>query len=393
MINSSARSPHESPKPRDPMIARVSPASLVERAPSSIAAASLDRARPRDHLVERGLAYLAAAHDGRGIQSDLSTDASFRERFALAGLRAVVRQRTGVDLGFDPGTETFSSMVAARLLCRRLPDHPLPRALASTFATCHFERRFRFFHGPGLFAADTDCTGVALTALAGTGLLTRGALEEGVVQILGAVPSREILARQPELEAGVPMVYWDDGREPGVAPRGFKQDPCVAANALYALAIAEAKGCRTEGLRRVIDATTAYLDDLLDSGAWRARTRYYPTPDALLCFVGEACAASPALRLALGRSLRRAVSERIAEAGDDDDAAIHLGMRLLAAATIGLDDPLSARKLSRGQDDRGVFAAGPFFSLGRLPGIYFGSEALTTAVVVAALLARGAAVR
>lgn len=338
---------------------------------------------PARDAVDRGLAALAAAVDPRlGIQSSLAFRGDFADAFPLAELRARSIARHRIDPGFDAGPETFSAMVAARLLARAGVRGALLSALCRSFADRHLERRFRFFHGGLGFAADADCTGVALAALHDARALRREHLFAGARELLACVPERHAERDDAALVDHVPLVYWDDDREPGVARRGLKQDPVVAANALYALLAAEEAGLADPRLPRFVAATLGYLRDALSSGV--ERTRYYPSRDALLCFVGELQARFPALQPELALSLRTAVRVRLADR-EAPETPIDLAMRLLAAAAARLDPaPLRERLLAAQRDD-GTWPAGPFFTLGRIPGLAFGSAALTTAFAVAAL--------
>lgn len=273
-------------------------------------------------------------------------------------------------------------MVAARTLGRAGLGARLTDVLCESFADCHWQRRYRFFHGVTPFAADSDCTGVALAALFQAGKIGKRELFQGATQLCAAVPNE--VAPESRLRRDVVLVYWDDDREPGVARRGFKQDPVVAANATYALLLALEAGFAHPRVKRVVAANLAYVRESLVTE--RARTRYYPSRDALLFFAGELCRRYPLGRAALAVALRRAVLAQVTVA---PCAPIDLAMRASALSAVGLDATPLTRRLLELQDASGAWPAGPFFTLGRLAGLSFGSTALTTALALGALAPMG----
>lgn len=301
--------------------------------------------------------------------------------FPLTELRANVRARHQLDLGFDAGPEAFSAMVAARTLARRGRGAAHARALCRTFADNHWKLRFRFFHGGKGFAADTDCTSVALAALFESHLLERAQLLAGARQLIDAGA-----AAGGPLRPDVALVYWDDGREPDVAPRGLKQDPAVATNVLYAVLLAMEAGLSDPRLEHFLAANLAYVRDALDD-PMQVRTRYYPSRDTMLWFAAELCVRFKTARAALGRALREAVLARVRVAGTSGDC-LELAMRLGAATALGISTPSLDVALAAHQRVTGEFAPGAFFTLGRVPGLCFGGEALTTAIATASLEAR-----
>ena len=334
---------------------------------------------PAARAARAGLRFLVAAADApQGLQSQISDAPGFDRPLSGAALRREVLERHGLDIGFDAGPENFTSMLALRLLAHRGAPPPLQRRLAATFETRHWQRRYRFFATAGGFAADTDCSGVALAALWAAGRLAPGDLLAGALQIAAAAAP----ATLPR--PGVPMVYWDDSREPGVDRRGHKLDACAAANAVLPLLLALRLPGLAEARRRTLQAAAdATLDWLAQALADPAGSRYYPSPDTLLCLVGELIAHAAAARLRLGVPLRRAVQARLAAPGTPLERA----QRLLAAQACGLDgEPLAAALVAAQQADGG-WPASRLFTLGRLPQFGFGSRALTTVFATAALAA------
>jgi hypothetical protein len=331
---------------------------------------------PFDIAVDHGLTWLerrASATPSVAWFADVPD-----QRFALSALRTSVRARHGLDLGFDAGPELFSAMVAARTLACVRRGRSCAGMLGRTFAAHHWQRRFRFFAEQNGFAADTDCTGVALAALFDAGLLERHELHAGARQLLDAAAPGD-----GDLEPGVVLVYWEDGLEPHVAPRGRKQDPAVATNALYAVLLAAQQGLDDRRIEGFIAANLAYVRRALTQ-PHELRTRYYPSRDALLWFVAELCGRFSTARAALGRPLRDAMLARL-DREDTRGDNLELAMRLGAAITLGIRLPRLAEALAARQLASGVLASGAFFTLGRVPGLCFGSDMLTTALAVTSL--------
>lgn len=331
-----------------------------------------------DGEVDRGLSWLARHTDRDAMTATVWFAPDPSRRFPLAALRAIVRARHQLDLGFDAGPEAFSAMVAARTLARRGWGAVHARALCRTFAENHWNLRFRFFHGGNGFAADTDCTSVALAALFESRQLGAAQLLEGARQLIDSGA-----AAGGPLRPDVVLVYWDDGREPDVGPRGLKQDPAVATNVLYAVLLAVEAGLSDPRLEHFLGANLAYVRDAL-ADPMQVRTRYYPSRDTMLWFAAELCARFKVARAALGRALREAVLARLRAAGTSGDC-LELAMRLGAATAMGISTPSLDVALAAHQRVTGEFGAGAFFTLGRLPGLCFGGEGLTTAIASASL--------
>lgn len=323
-------------------------------------------------------------------------DAGFTSTLPLEALRPYIRSHAGVDIGFDVGTETFSSMLIMQLLgsgheSKGSWSGQLIRKLAPLIRARSWNGRYRFFFDDNGFASDTDCTGVAASALYETGHLTRDELLQSGAQLLAAaapfdVPADKNLdgeSQKPNgaLHRGVVMVYWEDGVEPGVKLRGRKHDAATCANALYALELAGREGL--VDLHGVIAATRQYVFEHLQSGAYHEGTRYYPSPDVFLYFVSRLCARFGEYREIFGPSLRAALAERNATSpnpGSPDDSmmSLNLAMRVLCAENLGDMDASDQKAwLASQQELDGSWKACPFYSLGRLP-VFFGSSTLTT---------------
>ncbi len=322
----------------------------------------------------------------RGITTDCSFDPTFTDALTLPGLRDAVRSRFAVDTGFDATAELFSSMISVRLLAR-VGDADVTRlrdAAAGRSAARHWHRRYRMFDAQGGFAADTDGTGVALAGLFEAGKLDREALLQGGAELL-----RSAAKQGDGLVPGVVMVYWDDGEEPQVGPRGKKQDPAAACNALHALKLAVREGL--DDPDGVIEATTRFIEAHLVSGGYASGTRYYPSADAFLYFAAELCDRFVDCRERLGSALAAAIHHRDGLPAcpghpGDPHAALNTALRLIAARRLGLvhERRSQVAQLMRAQTASGAWRAGTFFSLGKLP-VYFGSTELTTVFALAAL--------
>lgn len=356
------------------------------------------------HLAQAarwGRDYLAQAAEPRGIQSVIGLDAAFERTIEATDLRAFVQERLGADIGFDAGDEAFSSMMALKLFC---DDHAAAATLARSLGVVRrqaWRGRYRFFCERNGFAADTDCTAVAAASLHEMkALTTEELLASGRELLLAAapesVPASENLDEATgksngELRAGVVMVYWEDGQEPGAAPRDRKQDAAVAANALYTLVLA--REARLEDAGGVIEATLGYVSEHLRSGAYLAGTRYYPSPDTFLFYVSCLCRRFRACLVELGADMRRALALRDSMAPrpgtpEDPTGALNLAQRVLAACNLGVRAGLrqNLEDLLELQRSDGSWPATPFYSLGKRA-LYFGSPAVTTMFATKALAA------
>lgn len=358
---------------------------------------------PLLRATQQGHDYLMRVASRCGLQSIVGLDASFGETIAPRDLRAFVKQRFGADIGFDAGDESFSSMIALKLFT----DDHAGLAASQTVVGCPevvrrgaWRGRYRFFCDRNGFAADTDCTGVACATLYEAWMLTEEELLESAEELLESAAAESVPASanlddatgtsNGELRAGVTMVYWDDGEEPGAALRGRKQDAAVAANTLYALKLAVEKA-KLEDPRGIIEATQGYVYDHLRSGAYLAGTRYYPSPDTFLYYVSCLCERFSECMADMGAELLAAIERRDAEPsnqGGADDPAGPLNVAQRALAKHNLNEDADLRRdleaLLATQLSNGSWPAVPFYSLGKRA-LYFGSGAVTTMFAVKAI--------
>ncbi|MFJ6798895.1 hypothetical protein [Streptomyces sp. NPDC091268] len=324
----------------------------------------------------------------------LALDPDFGELLPTATARAVLRDRFGQDPGFDLGAEAFSAMLALTLLPAS-SGRPAP-ALVRQVEAARWESRYRFFTGARGFPADTDCTGLALSALHEHGHLSSAELDTSVQDLLRSA-AEDLLpggdCREDDaLRPGVLMVYWEDGREPGTLGRGRKHDAVACANALHAVHLA---GLQTlTGAHTVINASMHYLADHLTSRRYLHGTRYYPSPDAFLYAASRLCARFPSRTHALVSAVRRAwrERERCADAqglGPGRGMPLDLALRTLTADNLALTTGQDPRRqlLAQTQRPDGSWPACPYYRMGRFP-VFFGSPYLTTLFCLRALTTR-----
>ncbi|OKI41293.1 hypothetical protein A6A29_38170 [Streptomyces sp. TSRI0281] len=310
----------------------------------------------------------------------------------------MLRDRFGIDSGFDLAGEAFSAMVT--LMLQPLPQDcagkGLVAQLGSQIEAVRWRRRYRFFPHRNGFPADTDCTGMAVGALHRQGLLSAADLDGYVRDLLrAAAPTGITPAHRPGDDAalvpGVPLVYWEDDAEPGTGRRGRKHDAVACANALYTVQLCESRAAEAA---EFTDASHRYLADHLLSGRYLAGTRYYPSPDAFRYALSRLCARFPTSARVLSDPLHRAFSEREATTSastppGDPDNVLDVALRTLTADNLSRSAGQAERRLLLAQTQRrdGSWPACPYYRMGRFP-VYFGSPYLTTVFALKALQTR-----
>ena len=321
---------------------------------------------------------------------------------------------------FGEQPENFTSFLALKLfgpalgeIARPLVEWVRDKRLAS-------RPRYHFFADPNAITADTDCTGVALVGLYQSGALSRRTLREGAEELLRSAALESLSAGENhaygknsgELIEGVFKVYWDDGMQG--ERRGRKHDPTCVANALHAVLLAardaslhldgpilieelRPDGCRLVkqlDRRYIIERNIEYLMRCLDRHVLASGTRYYPSPDAFLCFASMLVRDFPREMARLRAPLLEALSMRwrlpCTRAADPANpcTAINLAMRIIAAQNLGVREGAVQREkaiLVRMQRPAGAWPASALFKLGSMR-YYFGSEAMTTMFALRALL-------
>ncbi|MFF1343324.1 hypothetical protein ACFVYT_36710 [Streptomyces sp. NPDC058290] len=311
----------------------------------------------------------------------------------------MLRERLGVDPGFELGGEVFSAMVTLMLQSpvEDCAGRGLVARLAAQVEGARWRLRYRFFpHDGSGFPADTDCTGMAAGALHRHGLLSDVGLEACVRDLLhAAVPAGLVPGPRPSddvvLVPGVPLVYWEDGAEPGTGRRGRKHDAVACANALYTVQLC---GNLAAAATQFTVASHRYLTDHLISGRYLAGTRYYPSPDAFLYALSRLCARFPASARVLSAPLQQAMDAR--EATESATAptsgpgnALGIALRTLAADNLSRPAGQAERRLHlvQAQQGDGSWPACPYYRMGRFP-VYFGSSYLTSVFALKALHTR-----
>ncbi|GHE06556.1 HAD family hydrolase [Streptomyces alanosinicus] len=342
-----------------------------------------------DALI-KALTFLADekhGHDGYGAQ--LAVDPLFKQIIPRQEARSFLRERHGVEVGFDLGREASGAGLAlAHVPPEADEGHALSARLAPWVHSARRGRRYCFFPDNPQFAADTDCTSVALMGLFTHGLLSEGELRVGIAQLLSSAtppgPSEPARDTDPDEWPGVFQVYWEDGEEPQAWPRGRKHDAVVCANILYTLDLSPA-GVDSSDAR--VQATVAYLADHLTSGGFLSGTRYYPAPEACLHAVSRLCARSRYYARHLSTPLHDAfTSPGLQGIPDGENGPLNLALRIITADNLGLahDQARQRTLLLAQQRPDGSWPACAYYRLGRLP-FHFGSPVLTTAFAVAAL--------
>jgi hypothetical protein len=372
----------------------------------------------------QGFRYLVESIGPKGVQSSVSSCPTFpascsssTEAVLEAQLPPQARRKFAA---FGGQPENFTSFLALKLFGPLLGEPARPVIDWARDKRLPARPRYHFFADPNAIAADTDCTGVALVGLYRSGALPRRTLRAGAEELLRSVALESLPAARNhaygkdngELVEGVFKVYWDDGAQGG--HRGRKHDPTCVANALHAVLLAareanlrldgpivadelDAGGRRlVKELDRsaIIERNIEYLVRCLDRDVLATGTRYYPSPDAFLCFASMLVRDFPdqtaRLRAPLLEALRVRWHLPFTRAVDptNPSMAINRAMRIIAAQNLGVRKGAVQREkasLVQMQRPAGAWPAEALFKLGSMR-YYFGSEAMTTMFAVRALL-------
>lgn len=332
---------------------------------------------PISSALQAARAYLnAAAHDGiHSLSTEISWTPTFDHVVPRRELRKSIRERRGIDIGFDFGHEGFSAMLGLTLLTQL--GTIMPPALTKHFTSltrrCRRSIGYAYFTDTLKFAPDTDCTALAAAALYETGQMSGSELRAIADELLLAGVSRT-----DDLDK-VTHVYWNSAESDNVLPRSRVADPVVCANVLYTLMLAD-----TPAAHDVITATTRYVRKHIESGAYQTGTRYYPSPYAFLYACSRLCARSAMYAPSLGPHLRSALTLANGQrTGDALEAALYI----IAEGNMRPRERLLVHKeaLARLQRPDGSWPAAAFYRMGRVD-VYFGSPLLTTLFAVRALL-------
>jgi hypothetical protein len=341
-------------------------------------------------------------------------------------IAALVREK----LGFPLEPELFSNMLFTAYLGSS--DHPelqrISKVLLRTFRNTDAGGLYHFFTSLR-FACDVDCTGMAARARLMCGDLdlgklggirelrrmTHAILRSAAIDDLAAEDNHSHGKDNGALRKHVFKVYLDDHEAQGrTTDRGLKNNPAVVANALYPLLVELRLGLRrsdeviplrefVEGselpkhgeatVADIIAANVCYATGYLVSGDWRDGCRYYPSPDAFLCFYSELVHEFPELFGAFGA--RELLHDAIEERRGHDDGPfgphrpLNAALRAIAASNIGMDPSPELRTLLAEQDASGGWTKFDcLYTLGttsnELP-VHFGAAMITTSLAVRAL--------
>ena len=333
-------------------------------------------------------------------------------------------------LGFPLEPELFSNML--HVAHAGLIDHPhvqrICRALLPTFGRSDAHGLYHFFTSLR-FAGDIDCTAVAARARIVAGdfdLQTeRGAndLRRITDRILRSASVCDVPAHENEshgknngpLRRHVFKVYLDDHEIHGAEyDRGLKINPVVVANGLFPVLYELTVGARdphevvplkefapgSETARtgratvaQIVAANVSHLTGFLLSGQWREGCRYYPSPDAFLCFYSELVREYPEVAdmFGLRAELADAIDERRSarQSGvTDPHGTINLALRAIAAQNLGEDaTPELTRLIDTQEPEGGWTSFSALYCLGTrsAPRVYFGSPAQTAGFAARAL--------
>ncbi len=254
--------------------------------------------------------------------------------------------------------EVFSSMVAAQLILDAGQDSALvSRALGLVSKACNPRGFVHFFEDWALLPADIDCTGVGHALLLSAGQ-AHPELDAIVDRLL-----RNVTAD------GVLEVY----EQPAEARSG-RVDPTALVNALYLVF-----HCGREAEAR---PSLDYVHRHLTSRAFEAGTRYYPSGDTFLYFLSRLLRDFERAQGRLLQPLHEVLVSRFGASA----CVLTRATRVAAADNVGLFDPDDLQGVADAQRPDGSWPPGAFFKYGRASR-YFGSEAVTTAFALRALVA------
>lgn len=218
-------------------------------------------------------------------------------------------------------------------------------------------RLFNFFQGNGVFTTeafpcDLDSTSIGLTVTAHVDEVTKHSVLD------------EMLTYKNE--DGIISTYFDATR-----PR---IDPIVCANVLTCFY----KHGRGEELSETLD----WVYGVLLHRAYLDGTRYYFGADTFLFFLSRLLSESPSVYTRFAPVFQERVKERMGATGD----AMSLAMRIIAAATVKLQDKVDCETLLQTQEDDGGFPIGWMYKYGAT-GMLLGNKGLSTALAIQAIKA------
>jgi len=254
--------------------------------------------------------------------------------------------------------EVFSTMVAAQLVLDAGQDSTLvSHALRLVSSSCNPRGFVHFFADRALLPADIDCTGVGHALLISAGR-AHPDLDGIVDRLLRNVTS-----------AGIMEVY-----EQPAASRSDRIDATAAVNALYLVF-----HCGREAEAR---PSLDFVEHHLTSRAFEQGTRYYPSGDTFLYFLSRLLRDFERAQPRFLGPLHEVLKPRFGK----EASVLTRATRVAAADNVGLFDTEDLAVIAAAQRPDGSWPPGAFFKYGRASR-YFGSEAVTTAFALRALVA------
>lgn len=254
--------------------------------------------------------------------------------------------------------ESFSSVVVAETLIDYRPDGIVLHKAIDYLAAHKNDGLFTFFEDPTICPPDADITSLGYIVLYQAGKTDKTALNKAATNILAAADAQGNLQ------------VWLDPHH----TRPNRKDAVVTANALRLLYTA---GRKHEAL---VAINEAWLDDVLNSNEFLQGTRYYPSPDAFLYFVGKFALSFSDARSRYEDALRKALLRRIGTT----EHAIDIAMRVTLSVRLGLRSTAEAEtaQLLALQHPEGWWPADTLY---RGMQRNFGSRAVATAFSLGAL--------
>lgn len=151
-------------------------------------------------------------------------------------------------------------------------------------------------------------------------------------------------------------------------------DPVVSANILACF--------YSYGRGHEHERTLQLVHSMLSDRSYVQGTRYYPSPDCCLGFIGRLLQSSSDahLQTTLGALLKSRVRERLGL----DGSALDLAMRIITCARVGVECEEDRHTLLGMQCEDGSWEAGWMYQYGTT-GVKVGNRGVTTAMAVAAL--------
>lgn len=252
--------------------------------------------------------------------------------------------------------ECFTSAVIGQVLTDGGLEPPYLGELFDVVRTFMSDDGFiRFFLDESLFGMDVSATGVGHALLLDSGQ---------VYPRLRYTIDRLVAHTRPDgvIEAYASAEDEHEGRT----------DECALASALYLLFLVGREG--------EAQPSFSLMTTTLVGGGFGS----HPCPDALLYFVSRIVRDFPRTHPELLQPIRRRLIERFGS----DASCLDRAIRVAAADNVGILDVPDLEVVSRAQRPDGTWPAEPLFGCDRTRRC-FGSEALSTAFAVRALVAGG----